>query len=117
MTEHEFFKLLNEVYQEAKKEAEGKVFLIKPEALARTAAIRRAAQSSCMDYSESFDPVLSAIDIEFSSYVFDSAAHDMRTLLLAPDFFVIDALEDGKLRIQARILDAGIELQGGEIFS
>ena len=110
MNKRDFFKLMLEAYQNAEKEAAGKVFIVKPSVMSRLTAVRSAATRSRIEYSERFDPALNAIDIELSSYVFDSVAQDMHALLITPDLFVIDALNDGKIRIQARILDACEEL-------
>lgn len=104
------FKLLAELISAAIHEKEEKsrnnVYILKSETADKIGVIRDCIRNDSTKLDISFDTTFNALDIEIRNYVFDSKTDDLRTIFNTIDVAVIDALIDGEVCIQMRILNA-----------
>lgn len=82
------------------------IFVLSPKTLERLTTISTVLANSNVTICYHFDCTTNAVDIHLESYVFDSMTIELATLFAAVDVAVIDALSDGKICIEMRILNA-----------
>lgn len=104
MNEFDLAREICKALEKAEKESRNNIYLLRPETIKRTKII------SCLlkdrDCAISFDMATNSIEICVLGYVFDSCVCDLKRVFLTVDLFVIDALNDGKVSIEMKILNA-----------
>lgn len=106
MNDYEFAVLMCGFFEQAEKEAERKAFVMKEETLEKLQYITAVLLGSDLTVNQSFDRVTNAVDVEISGYVFDSVVTNLKGIFSIVDLFTIDALTDGTVCVEARILNA-----------
>ena len=105
MNDYEFAKLIGKAIELHEEKTKNNKYILKPETAVKISRILQLA-SKCV--KAKFDISDNAFDIEFQSYVFDSLTEHMKEVFELADIFNIDALDDGMVSIELRILEAGI---------
>ena len=104
MSDFDLAKEICKALEKAEKESRNNIYLLRPETIKRTKII------SCLlkdrDCAISFDMATNSIEICVLGYVFDSCVCDLKRVFQTVDLFVIDALSDGKVSIEMKILNA-----------
>ncbi len=101
------FNLAKEIckaFERAEKESRNNIFLLRPEIIKRSKIIECLLRET--EHTTSFDMVTNSIEICVLDYVFDSCVSDLKQVFQTVDLFVIDALNDGKVSIEMKIVNA-----------
>lgn len=104
MNNFDFAKEICKALEKAEKESRNNIYLLKPETIKRSKIISCLLKGN--DCTISFDMATNSIEICVLSYVFDSCVCDLKRVFQTVDLFVIDALNDGKVSIEMKILNA-----------
>lgn len=79
---------------------------MKTETAERVRCIQSELRNGNNHVKTSFDFLANSIDICVEGYVFDSSVENLKLIFDTVDIFVIDALLDGTVCIEMRILNA-----------
>lgn len=104
MNDFDLAKVICRALEEAEKENRNNIYLIKPETMRKATTIESILNDT--ELSLSFDYITNSIEICVLGYVFDSCTCDLKRVFQTVDLFVIDALADGKVSIEMKILNA-----------
>lgn len=104
MNNFDLAKEICKALERAEKESRNNIYLLKPETIKRSKIINRLLKDS--ECTIAFDMATNSIEICVLGYVFDSCVCDLKRVFQTVDLFVIDALNDGKVSIEMKILNA-----------
>lgn len=104
MKEFNLAKEICKALESAEKDSRNHIYILKPEVIRREKIIERVLAET--EYKISFDVVTNSIEISVLGYVFDSCVCDLKHVFEMVDLFVIDALKDGRVSIEMKILNA-----------
>ena len=104
MKEFDLAKEICKALERAEKESRNNIYLLKPETLHRVQVINCLLEGTQHDVS--FDMVTNSIEICILGYVFDSCVCDLKRIFQTVDLFVVDALKDGRVSIEMKIINA-----------
>lgn len=107
------FDLVKELYkamESAEKESRNNLYLLKPETIRRTKTIQCLIRDT--EHTVSFNKATNSIEICVSGYVLDSCTCDLALVFQTVDLFAIDAMIDGKVCIEMKILNAADIIKG-----
>lgn len=97
-------KMICKALEKAEKESRDNVYILTPNTMKKATILEKALAS--MEYEICFDRVSNALEIGVSGYVFDSCITDLKAVFSIVDLFVIDALSNGKVCIEMKVLNA-----------
>ena len=97
-------KMICNALEKAERESRGTIYILTPSTMKKAKLIESALKG--VEYDICFDRVTNALEISVLGYVFDSCITDLKTAFLIVDLFVIDALTDGKVCIEMKVLNA-----------
>lgn len=106
MNDYEFAKLIRKAIELHEEKTKNNKYILKSETAVKISRILQLTSKYCV--KAKFDISDNAFDIELQSYVFDSLTEHMKEVFELSDIFNIDALDDGMVSIELRILEAGI---------
>jgi hypothetical protein len=106
MNDYEFAKLIRKAMELHEEKTKNNKYILKPETAVKISRILQLTSKYCV--KAKFDISDNAFDIELQSYVFDNLTEHMKEVFELADIFTIDALDDGMVSIELRILEAGI---------
>lgn len=101
-----YYELLSDCFKDAEKKAAGKIFIIKTETAERLRCIQSELRNGNKYAKLSLNFLTNSIDIRIEGYVFDSSVENVKRMFDTVDIFVIDALLDGRVCVEMRILNA-----------
>ena len=104
MDEFNWIKELGEILEDMEEESKLNIYMLKPEAVKKAAIVGRILKDT--DLTIRFDPVVNAIEIIVLDYVYDSYLCDLKQVFQTVDLFSIDALTDGRVSIEMKLLKA-----------
>ena len=104
MNNFDLAKEICKALERAEKESKNNIYLLKPETMKRAKVIESLLKET--EHNISFDTVTNSMEINALGYVFDSCVCDLKRIFQTVDLFVIDALIDGKVSIEMKILNA-----------
>lgn len=104
MKEFELAKEICKALERAEKDSRNNIYILKPEVIRREKIIERVLVGT--EYKISFNVATNSIEICVLGYVFDSCVCDLKQVFEMVDLFVIDALKDGRVSIEMKILNA-----------
>ena len=104
MENFDWARELYKAIEEAARETENDLYLLKPEVIQRVKIIENILHDA--EYTVQLNAVANAVDISVLGYVFDSCFCDLKCVFENVDRIMIDALEDGRVSIEMRIVNA-----------
>lgn len=104
MNDYELSQLLNASLNQAEKECQRDVYLLKVETIKKIKIIDDLLE----DYNSNinFDAPTNSIEISTTAFVFDSMVCNLKRVFELVDLFVIDATDDGSVCIEMKIWHA-----------
>ncbi len=108
-------KIMGPLLEQAEREAQNKVFLIKPETRERVEAMRSCIQDDeGLHFYYQIDKVSGDLDIKLSGFVIGSRQMDLAEMLFLADMFSIDSDDNEGVVIWMKIRNACIVIDKGE---
>lgn len=104
MSDFELAKEICTALERAEKETRNTVYLLKAESLKKVKNLEQLLMDE--QYSMHFDRLTNSLEITLTGYVFDSLNCDLKSIFQTVDLFVIDAMKDGRIYIEMKILNA-----------
>ena len=104
MKDFDLAKEICKALENAERESKKNIYLLKPGAIRKANLIEQLLEGTT--HTISFDLVTNSIEICLLGYVFDSHICDLKQVFQIVDLFVIDALNDGQVSIEMKILNA-----------
>lgn len=104
MNDYELSQLLNASLNQAKKECQKNVYLLKVETIKKIKIIDDLLAS--YNCNIDFDAPTNSIEISATAFVFDSMVCNLKRAFELVDLFVIDAADDGAVCIEMKIWNA-----------
>lgn len=97
-------KMICNALKKAERESKNNIYILTPTTMKKATQIEAALKET--EYSISFDRVTNSLIVSVTGYVFDSCVTNLKTVFSAVDLFVIDALSNGKVCIEMKVLNA-----------
>lgn len=97
-------KMICRALEKAERESQNNIYILKPNTMKKAKVIEMAIEG--MKYDINFDRATNSLEISVSGYVFDSCISDLKSVFSVVDLFVIDALTDGKVCIEMKVINA-----------
>ncbi len=88
----------------AEKESRKNTYIMKEDTIKKVKLLSSFLRET--NFSIEFDRVINTIEICLTGYVLDSCTCDLKSVFKIVDLFVIDSLNDGKVCIEMKILNA-----------
>lgn len=104
MNDYELSQLLNASLNQAKKDCQRNVYLLKVETIKKIKIIADLLAS--YNCNIDFDAQTNSIEISATAFVFDSMVCNLKRAFELVDLFVIDAADDGMVCIEMKIWNA-----------
>lgn len=104
MNDYELSKFLNASLNQAGKECQKNVYLLKVETIKKIKIIADLLET--YNCNINFDALTNSIEISATAFVFDSAVCNLKSVFELVDLFVIDAADDGAVCIEMKIWHA-----------
>lgn len=108
MNEYELFRLLNASLNQAEKDCQNKAYILKVETIKKIKIIDDLLDS--FNGKINFDAPTNSIEISTTAFVFDSMVCNLKRIFELVDLFVIDAVDDGAVCIEMKILNAANQI-------
>jgi len=97
-------KMICNALEKAEKESRGNIYILTPTTMQKSKQIEHALRAT--NYAISFDRVTNSLIISVKGYVFDSCVTELKKVFSIVDLFVIDALSNGQVCIEMKVLNA-----------
>lgn len=104
MKDFDLAKEICKALEEFEKESRNCIYILSPNTVRKVSIIKRILVKK--EHKILFDMVTNTINICVLEYVFDSCICDLKRLFETVDSFVIDALDNGQVSIEMKILNA-----------
>ncbi len=104
MNDYILSQFLNASLNQAKKECQNNVYLLKVETIKKIKIIDDLFEFYHCNIN--FDAPTNSIEISTTAFVFDSMVCNLKRAFELVDLFVIDSIDDGKVCVQMKILNA-----------
>lgn len=111
MKNFDLTKELYEVLKRKEKESINNIYFLRPETINKIYELGNSLKKTEWDIE--FDGATNSIVICLQDYVFDSCVCDLKSVFRIVDLFVIDAVDDGQVCIEMKILNAANIIGGG----
>jgi len=109
MNEFELAKMIDLALTEAQKESVNYTFVLKPKTIQKAQIMQFLLKD--FRYTLNFDGATNSLEISFNAYVFDSTYIDLAKVFRIVDVYVIDALKDGRICIEMKLLNAALKIR------
>lgn len=110
MNDFEFSKFISDILDETRKASRKNTYILKSETIKKIDFIERSFHG--LNCIFRFDAPSNSIEITLLGFVFDSLTCNIKQVLLISDVFVIDSLNDGKVCIEMKLLNAAEIIKG-----
>ena len=104
MKDFDLAKEICKALEEFEKASRNIIYMLKPNTIKRVKSMERVLIET--EHKISFNMVTNSIVICILGYVFDSCVCDLKRVFETVDLFVIEALDDGQVSIEMKILNA-----------
>lgn len=104
MKDFDLAKEICRALENAERESKKNIYLLKPDTIRRANLIDQLLKG--VSHTISFDMVTNSVEICVLGYVFDSGTCELKRIFQTVDLFVIDALNDGRVSIEMKLLNA-----------
>lgn len=104
MNDFDFSKGFNDAMELAEIESRDNIYILRIETVQKVMLLEALLKGT--NSRIQFEKIGNSIEICVSDYVFDSFVCDLKSVFRLVDLFVIDAVEDGEVHIEMKILNA-----------
>ena len=104
MNDFDFAKEYNAAMGQAERESRDNIYILRKETVQKVMLLEALLKGT--NFRIEFEKIGNSIEIFLSDYVFDSFVCDLKSVFQLVDLFVIDAVEDGEVHIEMKILNA-----------
>ncbi|MGN1050701.1 MAG: hypothetical protein ACI4QE_00215 [Acutalibacteraceae bacterium] len=104
MNDFELMKVIYVTLTEMERESRNNIFILRKNTIQKIKLLDNFLKGT--NFKASFDRVTNAIEISIFGYVFDSCSCNLKSVFNIVDLFVIDALDNGQVCIEMKILNA-----------
>ena len=97
-------KMITKALENTAIEVHKNIYILKPDTIRKISVLEKLLHENRP--SVNFDRTTNSIDINLTGYVFDSCVCELKQVFQTVDLFVIDAMNDGKVCIEMKIINA-----------
>lgn len=104
MNGFDFAKEFNAITEQAETESRNNIYILHKEIVQKVMLLEALLKGT--NFKIQFEKIGNSIEISVSDYVFDTFVCDLKSVFQIVDLFVIDAVKDGEVHIEMKILNA-----------
>lgn len=111
MKNFDLAKKICKALEKAESDSRNNIYILKSETVNKINALTKILEE--MPNMINFDRVTNSIEFTLTGYVFDSCVTNLKDVFKIVDLFVIDALSDGQVCIEMKIIHAAEIIRRG----